>query len=56
MSPPVPASFAMLMLAGTASGNAYTMAELTAMLEAAGFKGVSGHALPVPQTVVVATR
>lgn len=56
VSPAIPASFAMLMLAGTASGDAYTMTELTGMLEASGFKGVSGHALLGPQTVVVATR
>ena len=55
VSPPVAAAFAMLMLAGTASGDAFTMAELTSMAEAAGFHGVTRHDLPGPQTVIVAT-
>ena len=55
VSPPVPAAFAMLMLAGTASGDAFTMAELTSMTEAAGFHGVTRHDLPGPETVIVAT-
>jgi precorrin-6B methylase 2 len=55
VSPPVPAAFAMLMLAGTASGDAYTMAELTSMTEAGGFHGVTRHDLSGPQTVIVAT-
>ncbi len=55
VSPPVPAAFAMLMLAGTPAGDAYTMAELTGMLEAAGFHDVTRHDLPGPETVIVAT-
>jgi hypothetical protein len=51
-----PAAFAMLMLAGTESGDAYTMAELTSMLEASGFRDVARHDLPGPETVIVATR
>ena len=44
------------MLAETGSGDAYTMAELTSMREAAGFHDVTRHDLPGPQTVIVATR
>jgi 2-polyprenyl-3-methyl-5-hydroxy-6-metoxy-1,4-benzoquinol methylase len=55
VSPPIPAAFAMLMLAGTESGDAYTMPELTSMLEAAGFHDVTRHDLQGPQTVIVAT-
>jgi hypothetical protein len=46
----------MLMLAGTESGDAYTMPELTSMLEAAGFHDVTRHDLQGPQTVIVAAR
>ena len=46
----------MQMLGGTPNGDAYTLAELTAMLKAAGFATVSGHPLQGPQTVVVGTR
>lgn len=55
VSPPIPAAFAMLMLAGTESGEAYTMSQLTSMIEAAGFRDVARHDLPGPQTVIVAT-
>jgi 2-polyprenyl-3-methyl-5-hydroxy-6-metoxy-1,4-benzoquinol methylase len=37
ISPPVPASFAMIMLTNTPAGDAYTMAEYGQMLDAAGF-------------------
>ena len=56
VSPPFPAAFAIAMLAETGSGDAYTMAELTSMSEAAGFHDVTRHDLPGPETVVVATR
>jgi 2-polyprenyl-3-methyl-5-hydroxy-6-metoxy-1,4-benzoquinol methylase len=56
VSPPGTAVFAMQMLGGTPSGDAYTLAELTAMLKAAGFNTVSGHPLQGPQTVVVGTK
>jgi len=56
VSPPFPAAFAMAMLAETGSGDAYTMAELTSMSEAAGFHDVTRHDLPGPETVIVATR
>jgi 2-polyprenyl-3-methyl-5-hydroxy-6-metoxy-1,4-benzoquinol methylase len=56
VSPPIPAAFAMLMLAGTESGDAYTMSELTGMLDAAGFHAVTRHDLQGPETVIIATR
>jgi 2-polyprenyl-3-methyl-5-hydroxy-6-metoxy-1,4-benzoquinol methylase len=54
LGPALPAAFALTMLAETAGGDAYTFAELTAMLEDAGFRDVSRHDLHGPETVVVA--
>jgi ubiquinone/menaquinone biosynthesis C-methylase UbiE len=56
VSPPVPASFAFIMLTQTPHGDAYTYRQLTAMLENAGFRQVDRHDLPTPQTVVVGTK
>ena len=56
VSPPMSAGFALSMLAGTPAGDAYTMAELTSMSEAAGFHNVTRHDLPGPEVVIVATR
>jgi 2-polyprenyl-3-methyl-5-hydroxy-6-metoxy-1,4-benzoquinol methylase len=56
ISPPGTAMFAMQMLGGTPSGDAYTLAELTAMLNAAGYNTVSNHPLQGPQTLVVGTK
>jgi SAM-dependent methyltransferase len=56
VSPPVPARFSLAMLAGTPSGDAYTFAELQQQLEAAGFRNVSAHALPTPQTILLAEK
>ena len=56
VSPPVPARFALSMLAGTPGGDAYTLAELTEQLESAGFHNVSAHALPTPQMVLLAEK
>ena len=56
VSPPGPAMFALQMLGSTPAGDAYTLKELTAMLEDAGFATVSGHPLQGPQTVVVGTK
>lgn len=56
VSPRMAASFAMQMLGGTPSGDAYTLKELTAMLTDAGFGAVSAHPLQGPETVVVATK
>ena len=41
------------MLAGTPSGDAYTLRDLTGMLKAAGFADVSAHPLHGPETLVV---
>ena len=54
VTPPMAAAFSMTMLASTASGDAYTLRELKGMYEDAGFKDVTGQALPMsPHTVVV---
>ncbi len=53
VSPPIPAAFAMTMLASTPAGDAYTLSELTAMYQAADFGGISAHPIPMsPHTVV----
>jgi SAM-dependent methyltransferase len=54
VTPPVPARFSLTMLSGTPAGDAYTFAELKAMLEDAGFDEIAAHSLPTPQTVVMA--
>jgi SAM-dependent methyltransferase len=56
ISPPIPAKFSLTMLAGTPSGDAYTFVELRQQLEDAGFSNVSAHALPTPETVVLAQK
>src|SRR5262249_49913325 len=56
VSPPVPARFALTMLAGTPAGDAYTFEEFRDQLEAAGFRAVSAHPLPTPETVLLATK
>ena len=56
VSPPIPAGFSLMMLASTPAGDAYTVADLRRMTDDAGFKGVTTHALPTPETVVIATR
>jgi len=56
ITPPESASFAMQMLGNTPSGDVYTLADLTSMLNAAGFPTVSGHPLQGAQTVVVGTK
>ncbi len=54
ISPPMPAAFSMTMLASTPAGDAYTLSELTAMYQEAGFGGVKGHPIPMsPHTVVM---
>ena len=54
VSPPIPAAFAMNMLASTPAGDAYTLSELTAMYREAGFGGVTAHPIPMsPHTVVM---
>jgi ubiquinone/menaquinone biosynthesis C-methylase UbiE len=56
VSPPMAAAFAMQMLAGTPSGDAYTFRELEGMLTAAGFSNVTAYPLQGPQTVLVGTK
>jgi hypothetical protein len=56
VSPPVPARFSLTMLAGTPGGDAYTFAELQQQLEEAGFRNVSAHPLPTPETVLLAQK
>lgn len=56
VSPPIPAGFSLMMLAGTPGGDAYTLAELRKMTDDAGFRGVTTHGLPTPETVVIATK
>ena len=54
ISPPMPAAFSLTMLASTASGDAYTLSELTAMYKDAGFGNVTS--LPIahsPHTIVL---
>jgi SAM-dependent methyltransferase len=57
VTPPMAAGFALMMLAGTPGGDAYTLGQLRQVIEDAGFKGgITTHALPTPETVIVATK
>lgn len=57
VSPPVPASFAMYMLANTPGGNAYTFSEFRRMLEEAGFAECRMHSLGVTHhSLIVAEK
>ena len=56
VTPPIPARFSLGMLTGTNGGDAYTFEELRQQLEGAGFRNVSAHALPMPQTVLLAEK
>lgn len=57
VSPPWPAQFALKMLAGTPSGDAYTFPEIGEMLSSAGFSNFRRIDLrPTPQTLVLATK
>lgn len=54
ISPPMPAAFAMTMLASTAGGDAYPLSELNAMYTEAGFTGLTAHPIPMsPHTIVM---
>ena len=54
VSPPIPAAFAMTMLASTVAGDAYTLSELTSMYHQAGLGNVTAHPIPMsPHTVVM---
>jgi SAM-dependent methyltransferase len=55
VSPPVAASFSVMMLGSTPSGDAYTFSEYDRMFRNAGFAGAELHALPpTSQSVVIA--
>jgi ubiquinone/menaquinone biosynthesis C-methylase UbiE len=57
VSPPEPASFALVMLVSTPSGDAYTFSELAAMAKRAGFANSELHdLLPSFHRVVIATK
>jgi 2-polyprenyl-3-methyl-5-hydroxy-6-metoxy-1,4-benzoquinol methylase len=54
VTPPMPATFSMVMLATTPSGDAYTLSELTEMYTEAGFITITSHPIPMsPETAVV---
>jgi hypothetical protein len=54
VSPPMAAAFSMTMLTSTVGGDAYTLNQLTAMYNEAGFGGVTAHPIPMsPHTVVM---
>ena len=56
VSPPMPAAFAMVMLASTAAGDAYTFSDLSGMYAEAGFKAITEHPIPMsPHTIVLGT-
>jgi len=54
VSPPMAAGFSLTMLADTEAGDAFTFAELRTQLTEAGFHDVEAHALPTPQTLLIA--
>ncbi|SRR6266404_2652585 len=57
VSPPVPASFSMMMLGTTPSGDAYTFSEFERMFSNAGFSSSEIHPLPpTMQQVVISHR
>ncbi len=57
VSPPAAASFAMTMLASTASGDAYTFAEYDRMFRNSGFSDNQIHPLdPSPQSLIISKR
>jgi ubiquinone/menaquinone biosynthesis C-methylase UbiE len=57
ISPPVAASFSMMMLGSTPSGDAYTFSELERMFVNAGFAHSEIHQLPAaPQQVIISTK
>ena len=57
VSPPVQASFAIMMLASTIAGDAYTFSEYESMFRNAGFASSQFHALKyAPQAVILSTK
>ncbi|HJQ32799.1 MAG TPA: class I SAM-dependent methyltransferase [Pyrinomonadaceae bacterium] len=57
VTPPIPAAFSLVMLAGTPGGDAYTYAELERMFQNAGFSNSEPHPLTgAPQTIIVSRK
>ena len=57
VSPPMPATFALIMLADTPAGDAYTRAELESMMRHAGFTAHEFHPMPPsPHSVLISRR
>jgi predicted nicotinamide N-methyase len=57
VSPPVPAAFSLMMLAGTEGGDAYTFPELERMFAEAGFSHSEPRPLPAsPQQIIISTK
>jgi ubiquinone/menaquinone biosynthesis C-methylase UbiE len=57
VSPPMPASFSLTMLASTPEGDAYTFSEYQEMFRDAGYSAIEKFPLPgMPQTVIVARK
>ena len=55
VSPPLPATFSLTMLASTAGGDAYTFQELAEMHRRAGFGEATSHPIPMsPHTLITA--
>lgn len=56
VSPPEPASFAIILLATTPAGDAYTFAEYERMFRSAGFTKNELHVLPTTHSVIISTK
>lgn len=56
VSPPTPATFSIVMLATTPSGDAYTFAEYDRMFRNAGFAKNELHVLPTTHSVIISTK
>jgi 2-polyprenyl-3-methyl-5-hydroxy-6-metoxy-1,4-benzoquinol methylase len=56
VSPPVPAKFAMIMLAATPAGDAYPFTSFDRMFREAGFESVENVRLSGPENLIVARR
>jgi ubiquinone/menaquinone biosynthesis C-methylase UbiE len=57
VSPPVAASFSMMMLGGTPAGDAYTFSELERMFSNAGFSRSEAHQLPAsPEQLIISSK
>ena len=57
VTPPMPAAFALSMLASTPSGDAYTQAELKSMAQNAGFTRHEFHPMPPsPHSILISWR